>query len=125
VAGTFNSWNMTNSPLVKESDGYWSRDVSPVEVGAQYKYVINNTLWKRDPRSLKVTSSSGESVVFDPDAYQWDIETFTPPARKDMVVYAMHVLTYNPGFTLSPYGNFGMAINKLDHLQSLGVNVVN
>ena len=124
VAGNFNGWDMAANKLVGEANGYWSADVTNAAAGAEYKYVINSNLWRKDPRGLSVVNSGGNSIVFNPNRYKWDVPSFSRPERKDMVVYKMHVLTYSPGYVQSPYGNFNMAADKLDHLQELGVNTI-
>ena len=124
VAGTFNGWNMTTNPLASEGNGYWSADCTNAAAGAEYKYVLNGSLWRRDPRGLSVVNSAGNSIVFDPAAYDWDVDSFTRPERKDAVVYALHIRTFNPQWTQWPQGTFETALSKLDHLQELGVNTI-
>src|SRR5579863_284399 len=43
VAGEFNSWSLTSTPLFSEDNGYWSADVPGAIVGQQYKFVISNS----------------------------------------------------------------------------------
>ena len=124
VAGNFNGWDMATNPLATEGNGYWSADCTNAAAGAEYKYVINSNLWRRDPRGLSVVNSAGNSIVFDPNAYDWDVDSFARPERKDAVIYAMHVRTYSPQWSQWPQGTFDTAIAKLDHLQELGVNTI-
>ena len=127
VAGSFNSWNATSHALTADPGfgaGYWSADVTEAITGDQYKYVIDTSLWRKDPRSLKVVNSSDNSIVFDPTLHQWDVPTFTKPIRKDLVLYEMHIRTYSPLNTFSPQGTFETALNKLNHLHNLGVNAI-
>jgi 1,4-alpha-glucan branching enzyme len=120
VAGDFNGWNTTSRPLADEGAGWWSVDVAGANVNQQYKYVINGTLWKVDPRAKDVVSSIGNGIIVG-SSYNWT--AFTPPAWNEMVIYEMHIGTYNDLAGGSP-GNWTTAAAKLDHLQSLGVNVV-
>jgi 1,4-alpha-glucan branching enzyme len=124
VAGNFNGWDMAANPLASEGNGCWSADCTNAAAGAEYKYVINSNLWRRDPRGLSVVNSAGNSIVFDPDAYDWDVDSFARPERKDEVIYAMHVRTFNPQWSQWPQGTFETALAKLDHLQELGVNAI-
>lgn len=48
---------------------------------------------------------------------------FTTPPWNEMVIYEMHIGTFNDSVGGSP-GNFGSAISRLDQLVSLGVNAV-
>jgi len=52
VAGTFNSFSATATPLYAEAGGNWSVDVPGATEGQQYKFVLvngANTIWKKDP----------------------------------------------------------------------------
>ncbi|MCE5187201.1 MAG: alpha amylase C-terminal domain-containing protein [Planctomycetaceae bacterium] len=124
VAGTFNSWSTTSRPLAAEPGGWWSVDVPGAAVPHAYKYVINGSLWKVDPRAKDVVWNAGNSTyngIIVNTAYPWT--PFEPPAWNDMVIYEMHIGTYNdaPGGTV---GTWSSAIAMLDHIQSLGVNAV-
>ena len=60
VAGTFNAWKPRANPLASEGDGYWSADVPGVQVGHQYKLVIDHgdqTLWRINPYAREVVNS--------------------------------------------------------------------
>ena len=81
VAGNFNGWDMAANELAMEANGYWSADLTNAAAGAEYKYVINSNLWKKDPRGLSVVNSGGNSVVFNPNRYQWDVPSFSKPER--------------------------------------------
>ena len=120
VAGDFNWWSTTYNPLANEGDGLWSVDVAGANINDQYRYVINTSLWKTDPRANDVVSSVGNGIIVD-NSYNWT--QFTPPAWNEMVIYEMHIGTFYD----APGGNPGtwlLATSKLDHLQSLGVNAV-
>ncbi len=127
VAGQFNSWSKSANSLVAEGGGYWSVDVPGAAAGQQYKFVINqatSSIWKRDPRARLVVNSNDNSIIVDPDAYNWGgANTFVPPPVNEMVIYEMHIGTFNDSPGGSP-GTFSSAIARLDHLQDLGVNVI-
>lgn len=120
VAGSFNGWSMTSKPLSHEGDGWWSRDVTGASASQEYKFVINSSLWKIDPRANDVVNSVGNGIIVDHN-YTWT--PFTPPAWNDMIIYEMHIGTYNDTAGGNP-GTWTTAIAKLNHLQSLGVNAV-
>ncbi len=126
VAGSFNGWNATQAPLVNEGNGYWSVHHRAVGHGDFYKYVIrngNSTFWQRDSVSPWVTNSVGESRVLDFSTFQWTDSQYVSPNWDDMVVYELHIGTFNDSPGGLP-GNFQTAIQKLDELQSLGINVI-
>jgi 1,4-alpha-glucan branching enzyme len=120
VAGTFNGWSTTSNPLASEGGGWWSRDVTGAVAGQEYKYVINGAIWKADPRAKGMVNSVGNGIIVD-TTYNWT--AFTMPAWNDMVIYEMHIGTYNDNPGGSP-GTWSTATAKLDHIQSLGVNAV-
>ena len=128
LPGQFNGWSTGTTHLVQETtngvgDGIWSLDLAGVTNGSQYKYYFNGNLWKQDPRARLVnySGSGGNSVVYDPNAFNWAGDSLTPPALNDLFVYELHIGTFPAGSTPS---KFAAATNKLDYLKSLGVNAV-
>ena len=80
VVGDFNGWDDTQTPLVLESNGVWSADVAAASAGQQYKYVMNGSVWRRDPRSARVVHAGDtDSIIYDQNAYAWSSSNFTPP----------------------------------------------
>lgn len=125
VTGTFNKWSKTASPLYSEGDGYWSADVPGAKAGDEYKYIIINgdrELTRIDPYARGVTSSAGVSIIHNPD-FKWEDQTFEMSALNELVIYEMHIGTFNdqPG---GPPGNFKGAIEKLPYLKDLGINAI-
>lgn len=120
VAGTFNGWNSTSRPLASEGGGWWSVDVPNAAVQHQYKYVINGSVWKVDPRAGDVVSSVGNGIIVSHN-YNW--APFNPPPWNEMVIYEMHI----GSFYDAPGGNPGTwtsAASRLGYLQTLGINAV-
>jgi len=122
VAGQFNGWSTTVNPLSSEGGGIWSVDVSGASLNQEYKYVITNngTLWRVDPRARDVVNSTGNGIIVSTTS-TWT--PFTPPAWNEMVIYEMHIGTYNDAAGGNP-GTWSSAIARLDHIRDLGVNVV-
>lgn len=126
VAGSFNGWNSTQAPLVSEGNGYWSVHFRGVGHGDYYKFVVRNgatTLWQKDAVSRWVTNSVGESRVLDFSTFNWTDSGYSSPSWDDIVVYEMHVGTFHDSPGGAP-GTFFTAIEKLDDLKDLGVNVI-
>lgn len=123
VTGSFNNWS--KAPMASEGDGYWHTDIEGAQAGQEYKYVIGangQELYKNDPRSLQVTTSGGNSVIVD-TAFDWEDDSFTPPALNRQVLYELHIGTFNrPDASVS--GTFADAAEKLDYLADLGINMV-
>ena len=127
VGGTFNGWSASSHPLSSEGNGWWSRDVALIQAGVQYKFAIKRgttTYWKNDARARRLTNSIGNSVVYNPNAYNWQTNNFQMPAWTKIVAYEMHIGTFNVPAGAALPGTFATATAKLDHLQALGVNTL-
>jgi len=124
VRGSFNGWGST--VLAKdmpggEWNGHWSVDVPAARAGHEYKFVVNGA-YKKDPRARRVVNSAGNSIVYDPDAFDWGAHAFNRIWRNDLVIYQMHVGTYNAESWLP--STFDQCIEKLPYIKSLGVSAV-
>jgi 1,4-alpha-glucan branching enzyme len=125
VAGEFNNWSASGNPLSSEGNGYWSADVDGATVGQEYKYVVvhdGQTLCKNDPYAREIDTTHNNSVVYDP-TFDWQDESFTMPPWNELVIYELHVGTFNDPATSTP-GRFQGVIDKLDYLRDLGVNAI-
>ncbi len=125
VVGDFNDWDEKSHVLQAEDNSLWYLDVPAAKIGDEYLYIIVNgkqKLSRIDPYSREVTNSVGNSVVHDPD-FDWDGDDFNLAAFNELVVYEMHVGTFNrsrPDVT----GTFDRVVRKLDYLRRLGVNCI-
>ena len=126
VPGIFNGWNTTANYLVKEAGTEnWSGDIAAARPGHEYKYYINGSIWKQDPRGRKVVNSTGNSIVYDANAFNWAGDTRLAVNQSDLVIYEMHVgAFYDPSPSSGGPGKFTDAITKLAHLANLGINAV-
>jgi 1,4-alpha-glucan branching enzyme len=126
VAGTFNAWSPTANPLASENNGFWSGDVDGVKIGDEYQFGITNgtqpLIWHKNPYASEVVNSSGNAIVHDPD-FDWTGDNFVMPAWNDLVIYEMHVGTFNdaPG---TGAGTFDEITPKLPYLADLGINAI-
>ena len=133
VAGDFNNWSASAHPMIQGEGGIWSATVSTARPQQLYKYVIAPTggaaaLWRKDPRAREVrTLSDGTqaAVIYDPGAFVWEDASFTPPFPNDIVMYEMHIGTfYDPRPSDGEPATFDDAIQKLDYLAALGINMI-
>ncbi|HEY7768345.1 alpha-amylase family glycosyl hydrolase, partial [Longimicrobium sp.] len=124
VAGDFNGWDASASPLAPEGNGNWSADVPGARDGHQYKYVINGTLWRIDPRARQVTNSVGNAIVVDP-GFAWRVENFQAPPWDEVVVYQMHLATF-PDAPVDGSDLFADVLSdeNIRYLKELGVNTL-
>lgn len=122
LIGTFTGDEL---PMESEKDGYWHLLVANALPGQEYKFVIRNgeqTLYRNDPRARHQTTSTGQSVIVD-KSFDWEGDSFTPPAINEQVVYELHVGTfYRPDVATT--GTFDDVIEKLDHLVYMGINMI-
>lgn len=126
VIGTFNDWSKTSTPLVKEENGCWATDVLDVKIGDEYRYLIHGPkgpISRIDPYARKVTNSTGNGVIYDPKAFDWGSNNFHMATGNELVIYEMHVGTFNVKEEGRP-GTFESATEKLPYLQKLGINAV-
>ncbi len=126
VTGSFCGWDEECYPLALDGDGYWSTDVPDAKPGDEYKFVLDTPsgrLHRNDPYARLVTSSVGNSVIYDDAAYDWQGDAFQMPAWNDVVIYELHVGTFNDQNPDGP-GNLRSAIEKLDYVRDLGASAV-
>jgi len=130
VAGEFNGWSQSATPLFSEGNGYWSVDVSNAKVGQQYKFVIfnplGNALWRNDPYARSIIHGNGNlnSLIAGCDE-GYATPNYSTPAWNELVIYEIHIRT----FVYSPdgyqgKGSFDSAITRLDYLRDLGINAI-
>ena len=130
VIGTFNDWNKTSTPLFNAKNGYWSRDVPKAKAGDEYRFIIHTPIdWnipplsRIDPYARKVTNSKGNGVIYDTKAFNWDGGKFKMAPGNKLVIYEMHIGTFNVKINGQP-GTFDSAIEKFSYLKELGINAV-
>jgi 1,4-alpha-glucan branching enzyme len=108
-----------------DDDAVWVGTVAGAKVGDAYRYAITaNGQTKEfvDPCSRQLTSagSDASSVIVDKSA---TLPDFTPPPLNQMVIYELHVGTFNIAAG-KQIGTFRDVIDKLDYLKDLGVSAI-
>ncbi|MGE3819411.1 MAG: alpha-amylase family glycosyl hydrolase, partial [Isosphaeraceae bacterium] len=125
VTGSFNQWSPDADPMTSDGNGYWYADLKHAKIGDEYRYLIHNgekELSRIDPYAREVTNSVGNAIVHDP-RFDWEGDDFRMPGWNELVIYEMHVGTYNDDPGGLP-GTFAEAGKRLKHLKELGVNAV-
>ncbi len=125
IVGEFNGWDWNRNEMMRDDHGCWFAEVPEANFGQQYRFEIRNgenRFTRVDPYARAVTNSVGNGILTDL-AFDWGDDAFQLPPRNEMVIYEMHVGTFNVKEPGRP-SNLDEAIEKLDHLVSLGVNVV-
>lgn len=127
VMGRFGTGDgQTVFPLAREDSDLWSADVPGAGEGSLYKFRVGGAdrVERNDPYARELTQSgqNGWSIVHSSD-FDWGTADYRTPSWDDLVIYELHVGTYNdlPG---GPPGSFDSVEARLDHLVDLGVSAI-
>ena len=115
-------------PMQSDGQGYWFIDDVQLEPGQMYRYRITaqngDILDRVDPYARQLTDSDNGSSVIVARDFEWEgADSFTPVPKEEAIVYELHIGTFNKP-DASTSGTFVTAIEKLDYIQSLGVNYI-
>lgn len=145
VIGDFNDWSLDTDYLMKkDGDKFWL-EITGLEAGTEYiyQYLIDGELVIADPYSEKVssiyddgeiiaenrypglkphpsdkTSKEASFLMVGMPEYEWTVTDFQAPAKEDLVIYELLVRDF------SEDRNYRAVIDKLDYLDSLGINAI-
>ena len=105
--------------MVASGDGWHeciSDDAGP---GTLYRFVLPDGTRVPDPVSrFQPDDVTGPSEVIAPGSYTWKDSAWMGRRWNEAVIYELHIGTF------TPQGTFLGAIEKLDHLNDLGVTVI-
>ncbi|TQS42216.1 malto-oligosyltrehalose trehalohydrolase [Cryptosporangium phraense] len=101
-------------------DGWWRAELPDAGPGTDYGFVLDDDAQPLpDPRAAWLPDGVHSlSRVYDQSAYEWGDQAWTGRRLAGSVVYELHVGTFTPD------GTFDAAIERLDHLVELGVDLV-
>jgi maltooligosyltrehalose trehalohydrolase len=100
-------------------DGWWAAQVQQAGHGTDYWFSVDTGKALPDPRSgWQPNGVHGPSRVFDPSRYSWADRDWAGRDVLGAVFYELHVGTFTHAGTLRA------AVDRLDHLVALGVDVV-
>jgi maltooligosyltrehalose trehalohydrolase len=105
-------------PMKPGDDGWWHAD-HDAEPGERYSFVLDGGQPRTDPRALRLPEGpEGPCEVVDLSQVRWSDSAWHGAQLAGSVVYEMHIGTF------TEEGTFAAAIERLDHLVDLGVDVV-
>ena len=124
VAGTFNDWSATATPLASEGNGYWSADVAAARAGRRVPLRHERRRTGGSTRARwQSRIPSGTASSWTPD-YEWK-HPFQAPPWNEMVVYEMHTRTFPDDPTNNPtLFDELVSPENMDYLRELGVNTL-
>jgi 1,4-alpha-glucan branching enzyme len=126
VIGSFNGWDGDKHPMKAEENGYWYADVAEAHVGDQYKFLLTTAegaFTRIDPYAREVTNSVGNAIVHD-TGFDWQGDDFRLAPWNELVIYELHVGTFNDQEDVNNPGKFSSVAARLEHLKKLGVNAI-
>lgn len=126
IIGSFNDWDGAKHPMQAEANGYWYANVTEAHVGDQYRFLLNTAkgeLKRIDPYAREVTNSVGNAIVHNP-SFDWEGDDFHLAPWNELVIYELHVGTFNDDEDDNQPGKFASVSARLGHLKKLGVNAI-
>ncbi len=131
VCGDFNGWKADDRSLLNRVGDHWIGFIPDVVEGQTYKFFVEGEIggeFKRDPYARELTRNPGypqcDCIVRSPDSYVWHDQAFAPPPLNDLVLYQLHVGTFNGPDRATRTAKFLDVLGKLDYLVALGVNAL-
>ncbi len=145
VLGDFNDWSLNKDYQMYQGDDYFWITLDDLEPGQQYRfqYLIDGALLIADPYSEKIISQYDDGQIISenryPDLdpypanetqfevsvlqtdqvpYDWVVTDFQKPQKEDLVIYELLVRDFTDERT------FQAVLDKLDYLDSLGINAL-
>jgi 1,4-alpha-glucan branching enzyme len=126
VIGSFNDWNGSKHPMQAEENGTWYANVAEAHVGDEYRYQLatpKGEVKRIDPYAREVTGSVGNAIIHD-SKFDWEGDNFHLTAWNELVIYELHVGTFNDEAGGDQSGKFASVSARLGHLKTLGVNAI-
>jgi len=146
VIGDFTDWMVEVDFIMKQTpdEQYFWLEISDLEAGKEYGYqfLIEGELHIADPYTHKTLDPWGDQYIpvetypnllayptgkttsiasilqTNQPVYEWQVDTFDPPAKNTLVVYELLIRDF-----LQNHSFLGL-IDTLDYLSNLGVNVI-
>jgi malto-oligosyltrehalose trehalohydrolase len=106
-------------PLQRRDDGWHELACTAAKAGSLYRFKLADGSEVPDPASrFQPQDVHGPSEIIDPLAYRWGDADWGGRPWTQAVVYELHVGTFTSA------GTFSAAIERLEHLATLGVTAI-
>lgn len=126
VIGSFNNWNGNRHKMQAEPGGHWYTNIPKARAGDPYRFLLTTPqgeFQRIDPYAREVTSSVGNAIVHDP-SFDWQGDDFQIAPWNELVIYELHIGTFNDREGLDQPAQFASVSARLGHLRKLGVNAI-
>ena len=102
----------------RSQDGWHAVEVKDAQIGDRYKFVLADGFAVPDPASrFQPEDVHGPSELIDP-TFAWQTQGWKGRRWEEIVIYELHVGAFTEA------GTFLAAVEKLDHLQRLGITAI-
>jgi malto-oligosyltrehalose trehalohydrolase len=106
-------------PMIAADGGWHELITAAATAGSLYRFVLPNEMHVPDPASrFQPHDVNGPSEVIDPCAYPWRSLAWKGCSWDQAVLYELHIGAF------TPEGTFLAAIERLEHLASLGITAI-
>ncbi|WP_183876323.1 malto-oligosyltrehalose trehalohydrolase [Rhizobium sp. BK491] len=104
--------------MQRRQDGWHVVEVKDARIGDRYKFVLGDGFAVPDPASrFQPEDVHGPSELIDP-LFEWQTQGWKGRRWEEIVIYELHVGAFTEA------GTFLAAMEKLDHLQRLGITAI-
>ena len=109
-----------NAPApMRSHDGWHTLDRADAGAGTRYRFILEDGTAVPDPASrYQPLDVHGPSEVVEPQAYRWTCTDWDGRPWIETVIYELHVGAFTEA------GTFRAAIDRLDHLKTLGITAI-
>ena len=128
--GTVRSGQTNDLMLARDANGDWTGFVDVAREGDPYLFSVvglGSNGPKRDPYARELARDAAfpecSCLIRSSTAYPWHDSAFVTPDYSNMIVYQLHIGTYNPG-TPGVAATFLDVLEKIPYLVALGINVL-
>ncbi|MEX1012935.1 MAG: malto-oligosyltrehalose trehalohydrolase [Waddliaceae bacterium] len=105
-------------PMHPQADGYYTLSLPEIEEELDYFFVINGDELADPASNWQPNGVKGPSRPLDHSKFQWSDENWKGIPLQDHIIYELHVGTF------TEKGTFEAIIEKLPHLQKLGITAI-